>query len=259
MWYEAARRRTEVQQAWVEGKFLFGDNGWQEFTTWVVQNLPVPWSKLHGIEGELAKQGIIKASYSPWSVPPGGYSTFPDGKTKEGKAKQQKVSMQVLHLPQADDTPDVAKRFVELARQFADNGFLIVAVDKKQSEAVRAAFKAILELPPTFRKADLKQVMVSYLPPDISQEDERALEAKQVEGSLTEQDISDVWAKHIKPTTSFTAPWNKIGECQTRILHKRKRDGRLIEETLFNFQNICRELEQFDSGGKSKFVSAVRL
>ena len=31
VWYEAARRSTEVQKAWLEGKFLFGDNGWQAF------------------------------------------------------------------------------------------------------------------------------------------------------------------------------------------------------------------------------------
>ncbi|MGO8929186.1 MAG: hypothetical protein ACLQU3_20155 [Limisphaerales bacterium] len=27
--YEAMRRRPEVQQAWLNGKFLFHDNGWQ--------------------------------------------------------------------------------------------------------------------------------------------------------------------------------------------------------------------------------------
>jgi hypothetical protein len=61
VWYEAARRRPEVQEAWVKGQFLFGANGWQHFTGWVVQNLPKSWPELESI----VKGGLIKSSYSP--------------------------------------------------------------------------------------------------------------------------------------------------------------------------------------------------
>ena len=44
--YEAMRRRREVHQAWLEGKFSFGANGWQHFTGWVVGYLPLSWPEL---------------------------------------------------------------------------------------------------------------------------------------------------------------------------------------------------------------------
>ncbi len=184
VWYEAARRHREVQRAWREGKFNFGDDGWQEFTIWVVLNLPRCWPELD----RLTKQGIIEASYSPWSIPPEGYSTFPTDKEIQGK-----VSMQVLRLPEPNEPPDAAQRFVEHARRFEDAGFLIVAVDKKQNQAVRAAFEAIEELPPTFRKADVRQVIVDHLPTNISDADRQAWAEKKRQGTLTQQDFDELW------------------------------------------------------------------
>jgi hypothetical protein len=249
MWYEATRRRPEVQQAWIEGKFSFGDNGWQHFTGWVVINLLRSWPELD----PLTKNGIIKSSYSHWSVPPEGYSTFPTN-----KAEQRKVSAQVLHLPESND-PDAAQRFVEHARRFADAGFLIVAVDRKQNQAVRAACESIEVLPPTFRKADLKPVMFHHLPPDISEADRLALDEKQRHGTLTDQDFEELRRKYIKPTSNLHAPLIKTAEVQERVFHKRKKLGKLIEEKLFSFRDICRQLEAFDNGAVSDFVNAVRL
>jgi hypothetical protein len=249
MWYEAVRRRPKVQQAWLEGKFLFGDNGWQAFSTWVVLNLPLSWPELD----PMSKRGIIEASYSPWSVPPEGFSTFPTD-----KAEQKKVSMQVLRLPEPND-PEAAQRFVEHARRFADSGFIIAAVDKKQNQAVRAACEAIEALPPTFRTVDLKQEMFHHLPPDISDADRQALAEKQRRGTLTDQDFDELWHKYIKPASSLNAPWNNTAEVRARVLHKRPRKGKLIEEKQFNFESICHQLEAFDNGTISDFVNVVRL
>jgi len=252
MWYEAARRRPEVQQAWIEGKFSFGDNGWQSFTGWVVINLPTPWPYLKPI----TKHGIIEASYSPWSVPPKGYSTFPE----THKAEQRKVSMQVLRLPESSDAKE-AQGFVEHARRFADAGFLIVAVDKKQNQAVRAACVAIEALPPTFRKADLKLVKFHLLPPDISEPDKLAWNEKHQQGTLTEQDWKELWSKYLEthPNTNPFAPWHQTARVENRVFHKRQRQGKLIEGKPFNFESISRQLEAFDNGCISEFVKSVRL
>jgi hypothetical protein len=154
VWYEAARRRHEVQEAWVKGQFLFGANGWQNFTGWVVENLPKSWPELDGI----TKGGLIKSSYSPWSVPPAGYSTFPSD-----EAEQIKVSMQVLHLPEAFENFDHAKRHLEYVRKFVDAGFKIVAVDNKTKQGIRYACKAIEALKRSVRKADVKKVILRDL------------------------------------------------------------------------------------------------
>lgn len=249
LWYEAGRRRAEVQQAWVDGKFNFGDNGWQPFTGWVVINLLRSWTELD----PLTKNGIIKSSYSPWSVPPAGYSTFP----KE-KSEQRKVSAQVLRLPESNDA-EGAQRFVEHVRRFADAGFLIVAVDKKQNQAVRAAFEAIEALPPEFRKADLKWVMFHHLPPCISEADWLALDEKQRQGTLRDQDFDELRHKYTKPTSRFNAQWDTTAEAQERVFHKREKLGKLIEKRVFKFEEICRQLEAFDQGLVSDFVNAVRL
>lgn len=249
LWYEAGRRRAEVQQAWIDGKFNFSDNGWQHFTGYVVIYLERPWPDLD----PMTKDGIIKSSYSPWSVPPAGYSTFP-----REKSQQRDVSAQVLKLPSSND-PVAAQGFVEHARRFADAGFLIVAVDKKQNQATRAAFEAIGALPPKFRKADLKWVMFHHLPPGISEADWLALDEKQRQGTLTDQDLDELWQKYIKPTSSLNAQWDTTAEVQERVFHKREKLGKLIEEKLFHFEEICRQLEAFDKGLVSDFVNAVRL
>jgi hypothetical protein len=250
VWYEAARRRQEVQQAWIKGEFLFNANGWQSFTGWVVNNLPKSWPELD----DITKPGIIKSSYSPWSVPPEGFSTFPTD-----KGEQMKVAMQVLRLPEKFESFDGAKKFLEYARKFVDAGFEIVAVDKKQNQAVRAAFEAIEELPPTFRKADLKEIMFHHLPSDISDSDRQELAEKQKKGILTKQDLDELWSKYIKPTSNLHAAWSKTATVQERVFHKRQRNGKLIEGIQFNFENICHQLESFDNGTISDFINAVRL
>jgi hypothetical protein len=251
VWYEAARRRPEVRQAWLEGKFSLVANGWQFFTCFVVNYLICSWPELDPI----TKASLMNASYGPWSVPPAGFSTFPSA-----KAAQRKVSMQVLHLPRPGDTPDAAQRFVEHARQFADNGFVIVAVDKKQKQAVRAACAAIEALPPTFRKADFEQYVVYGVPPNISQADEQELKQKEKEGTLANQYMDELWRKYPPPpTNNLSGPWHKIAEGRERVLHKRARKGKAIEGKKFNFESICHELEAFDTGCVSDFVNAVRL
>jgi len=249
VWFEAARRRPEVQQAWLEGRTNFRDNGWQYFTTFVVLNLTQPWSEL----GPIPKRSLIETSYSPWAVPPAGYSTFPTD-----KAEQLKVSMKDLSLPESND-PAAAQAFVEHARKFADAGFLIVAVDKKQNQAVRAACKAIERLPPTFRKVDLKQVWFHKLPPDISEADKEALADKQRQRTLGVEDFEQIWKRYLKPTNSLLTPWRQTAEVQKRVFNKRNRKGKLIEEKQFNFESICRQFEAFDGGAVSDFVNAVRL
>ncbi|HEY3862123.1 MAG TPA: hypothetical protein VGO59_09565 [Verrucomicrobiae bacterium] len=250
VWYEAARRRPEVQQAWLEGQFSLMANGWQFFTNYVVNYLIQSWLDLDTIQ----KASLIHVSYGPWSVPPEGYSTFPTH-----QEQQRKVAVQVLKLPDKNDA-DAAQRFVEHARQFADNGFVIVAVDKKQKQAIRAACAAIEALPPTFRKADFEQYVVYGVPPNISQADEQELKQKEKEGTLTNQYMDELWRKYPPPpTNNLSAPWHKIAEGRERVLHKRARKGKAIEGKKFNFESICHELEAFDTGCVSDFVNAVRL
>jgi len=250
MWYEAARRRPEVQRAWVEGKFSFCANDWQFFTGYVVMYLPYPWPAL----SPLVKRGLIETSYSPWAVPPAGYSTFPE----TSRAEQRKVSMQVFRLPQKDD-PGAAQGFIERLRRFVDAGFLLVAVDKKQNQAVRAACEAIEALPRTFRKADLQTVGIDYLPPETSEAEKQAIEAKRKQSTLTREDFDRLWRKYVKPTSDLFAAWHTTGSVEQWILHKRKRGSELIEQKQFNFQAICRQLEAFDNGLISDFVNGVRL
>lgn len=250
VWYEAARRRPEVQEAWVKGQFLMGANGWQQFTAWVVENLPESWPELEVI----VKAGLIKSSYSLWSVPPAGYSTFPTG-----KAEQMKVSLQVLHLPEAFESFDQAKKFLEHVRKFVDAGFEIVAVDNKTKQGIRYACKAIESLKRSVRKADVKKVILHHLPPDISEADRQEMAEKERKGILTEQDFNVLWRKYIKPTSNPHDPWHKTASIQERVLHKRERKGKLIEGIQFNFENICHQLESFDNGTISDFINAVRL
>ena len=249
--YEAMRRRPEVRRAWLDGKFLFHYNGWQTLTGFVVNHLPQPWPEL----STMTRGGIVEAMLSPLFIPPKGYSNFPDN-----KAKQAEVSMHLLRLPASDD-PAEAQAFLRHARRWADAGFLIVALDKKQNQAVRAAFEAIAKLPPTFRSADLKPIMLHRLPPNVSAGDERALEQKKRRGTLTGQDFDKLWSKYIQPTTNPLAPWHHVAEGREEPMHKSTQRGKLMEEKRFKFESICGQLEDLDSGkiSRSDFVDRLRL
>jgi hypothetical protein len=252
VWYEAARRRSEVQEAWLKGQFRFEDNGWQYFTGRVVNNLPKSWPELD----DMTKRGIIESSYSHWSVPPEGLSTFP---TNKAKAKQMKVVLMKLRLPEKFESFDGAKRFLEYARKFVNAGFEIIAVDNKTKQAVRLACKAIEAMPRSFRKADLKEVVSHHLPQNISDADRQALLKKKNERTLTKQDLDETWDKHIQPTSNLNAAWHKTATVRECVFHKRQRNGKLIEQIQFNFESICRQLESFDNGAISNFINAVRL
>lgn len=249
--YEAMRRRPEVQQAWLDGKFLFHDNGWQTLTGFVVNYVPHPWPELSA----MTRGGIVEAMLSPLFIPPKGFSNFPTN-----KAKQAEASMHLLRLPTSDD-PAEAQAFLKQARRWAEAGFLIVALDKKQNQAVRAAFEAIEKLPPTFRAADLKPVMLHRLPPNISAEDEQALKEKERQGTLKEQDFDQLWRKYRQPTTNPFAPWSTVAEGREVVMHKARQRGKLMEEKRFKFESICRQLEDLDSGkiSRSDFVDRLRL
>src|SRR5262249_8167537 len=114
-------------------------------------------------------------------------------------------------------------------------------------------------LPPTFRKRDFKQITFHHLPPGVSNADMKALENKRRAGTLSDKDFDDLCRKYGKPMSSLATPWNKTTTVEERVFHKRKRQGKLIEEKQFNFESICRQLEAFDSGKISDFVEAVRL
>ena len=252
MIYEAMRRRPEVQQAWLEGKFMLRDNGWPNFVIFVVQNLPTPWIELD----TMTKQTFIECIAGPWFVPPKGYSTFPE----TNKAEQRKAALQVLRLPATDD-PDEALAFVKHARLFEDAGFLVMAVDNKTRQSVRCAGQAIEALSRSFRKADMKEVIVHKLPRNISAADSEKMERKQRQGNLTQKDFDKVWAKYRQPTSSLNAEWHVTAEVRQLITDKRQRKGGLIESKRFDFLRICRELEDFDAGKglHSGFVQSIRL
>jgi hypothetical protein len=254
MIYEAMRRRPEVQQAWVEGKFLFGDNGWQYFTGWVVMNLPRSWPELD----ELTRRSVIEAMQSPWFVPPRGYSTFPDKSVPE---KCKEAAIQPLRLPEPGEDPAAAMAFVEHARKFVDAGFEIFAVDNKTNQSVRYACDAIEAMPRSFRKADMDIERIAHLPADISDAERQVVEEQVRQGIFTTADLDELWRKYSKPATSLNSLWNKTEEVRPVVMHKRKRGNSTIEEKLFNFAAICHELEQIDSGlvPQGDFVQRLRL
>lgn len=277
--YEAMRRRQEVQQAWLDGKCLFVVSGFQDFTVWVINNLPLSWPELD----EITQGGIIQSMHSPWFIPPRGYSTFPEnperapGKLKGEKRRQweaetkerrkvaakrcQKAALQVLHLPEASESSDRLKAFVEHAQKFLDAGFVIVAVDNKTKQGIRYACEAIEALPRSIRKADLKLERVAYLPSNISDSDKKEMEEKHRQRTFTKQDLDEIWRKYASPTSDPHAPWHKVEGVHSVALHKRERGGNLVEEKLFHFENLCRDLERMDSGRSPKgdFVQRLRL
>jgi hypothetical protein len=252
--YEAMRRRSEIQKAWVEGRFLFGDNGWQDFTCWVVRNLPRSWPEL----GDLAQRSIIETMQSPWFIPPAGYSTFPD---KSSPEKCKEAAIQPLRLPEPGDDPAAAVAFVEHARKFVDAGFEIFAVDNKTNQGVRYACDAIAAMPRSFRKADMDMERIAYLPADVSDLDRQTAEEKCRQGNFTTADLDELWGKYGKPAANLNSSWNKTEEVRPVVMHKRARDGKLVEEKLFKFVEICHELEQVDSGlvPQGDFVQRLRL
>lgn len=250
--YEAMRRRKEIQNAWVKGTLSVGD-GCQDFTHWVIQNLPKSWVDLD----EMTRNAIVKTMHLPWFVPPRGYSTFPD---KFMRAECRKAAMQVLRLPSSDNQA-AAQEFVRHAQKFADAGFEIVAVDNKTKQAVRYACKAIESLPRSVRKADLKEERIAYLPEEVSDADRQAVEEKHRQGTFTNSDLTKLWRKYPQNLTSRNSPLNVIKEVHSTVQNKRMRGKSVVEEKLFSFSEICRELERVDSGlaTKGDFLQRVRL
>jgi hypothetical protein len=122
------------------------------------------------------------------------------------EAEQMKVSMKVLHLPEAFESFDHAKQHLEYVRKFVDADFEIVAVDNKTKQGIRYACKAIEALKRSVRKADVKKVILYHLPPDISGADRQEMAEKQRKGILTEQDFDELWSKYIKPTNNLHDP-----------------------------------------------------
>ena len=258
--YEAMRRRREVHQAWLESKFSFGANGWQHFTGWVVSYLPLSWPELQDLY-PIAAHGVIETMLSPWFVPPIGYSTFSDKSTPE---QCEEVSVKLLRLPEKDD-PAEAQAFVKYARQFADAGFIFLALDHKTNQsdayALRAFKKMLKKLPRTFRKADLRLHIQFHLPEDTTEEEKQLLRDKERQGILTPKDFDELWKKHLKPNSDPFAPWTVTETVSTVPIGKRNRGKSFAEEKRFDFPKLFAEIEDLDSGkiSKSDFVDRVRL
>ena len=198
---------------------------------------------------------------SPWFVPPMGYSTFPDKSTPE---QCEEVSVKLLRLPEKDD-PAEAQAFVKYARHFADAGFIFLALDHRtnQSDAytLRAFKKMLAKLPHTFRKADLQHVIEFHLPENISAEEKESLKEKERQGTLTRQDLDELWRKHLKPSTDLYGPWTVTETVHIVPTGKRKRGKTLVEEKRFDFPKLFAEIADLDNGKipKSDFVERVRL
>ncbi len=258
--YEAVRRRREVHQAWLDGEFSFGANGWQHFTGWVVNNLPLSWPELRDLH-PIAAHGAIEAMLSPWFVPPMGYSTFPDKSMPE---QCEEVSVKLLRLPEKDD-PAEAQAFIKYARQFADAGFIFLALDHKTNQsdayALRAFKKMLARLPHTFRKADLQHVIEIHLPEGTSEAEKQSLRKKERQGTLTRQDFDELWRKHLKPSSDPYGAWTVTETVHTVSTGKRKRGKTLAEEKRFDFPKLFAEIADLDNGKipKSDFVERVRL
>ena len=278
--YEGLRRREEVQRAWLEHK---GANGWQQFVVVVVQQLHQSWNELE----PSMRTTLVHCIQSPHFIPPMGYSTFPD-KTS-GREKQQRASFQILRVPEIDE-PHAVKAFLRRARQFADTGFTLVAVDTKKSERVRYAFEAIAGLPQTYRKADLVHIAYAHLPSGLPKAERDTLEKKRQDGTLTYSDLDEAWSKHEvrqhckqsgRKRASGETPhaveveeeeqsseaessdgWQTVvSPFQTKVLGKRLARNMLMEEKLFDAKQLYRDFERIDLGliPRSSFVQRLRL
>ncbi len=265
--YEGLRRREEVQRAWLEHK---GGNGWQQFVVVVVQQLHQSWEELE----ITTKQALRDCIHSPFFIPPIGYSTFPD-KTS-GREKQRRASFQILRVPEIDE-PHAVKAFVKRARQFADAGFTIVALDTKKHERVHYAFKEIQRLPQTYRRADLVHAAIANLPPDLPETDRAILERKKQDGTLTYGDLDEAWSKHevrqhwkqdrrkrgpTERAQVVSDGWQAVVfPFQTKVIGKRKARNMLMEEKLFNVKQLFRDFERIDLGliPRSNVVKRLRL
>ena len=262
--YEAMRRRPEVRQAWVEGKFGIGADGWQNFVGFVVMNLPKSWVELE----EVTRRTLLKTVLSPFFIPPRGYSTFPD---KSAPEKCRQAAMCIFRVPPSDDA-GLAVAFVKCARKLADAGFLIVAVDNKTKQSIHYALQAIEVEPRSYRSNELLEVRIPQLSQEEQAERDRFWEqwpamkqkfdaereasciklSKEDEERITELFVNSVLiGGHVNPREVVTH----------MVTNKRMRKGHVVESRTFSFVKICREFEDLDSGkiSQSDFVGRLRL
>ena len=134
-----------------------------------------------------------------------------------------------------------------------------MAVDNKTNESVRCACDAVEKLDRSFRKADVMMKTIGYLPPNISAEDRNLIEEKRRQKTLTEDDLMEMSRKYDPPTASLSGKWNQISAHLPFVTDKRRHSGKLRELKKFHFDNICRELEAFDSGKRSDLIERLRL
>jgi hypothetical protein len=272
VFYEAFRRRPEVQDAW--GKGIRGPKamhafGWQKFTAIVLMHLPRNWLQL----SDSLRRAIV--TELPEMLPPIGYSVWPTeplcadvperdrtpDQASEMKAYHERcrrLAARMIFVPQAVDQ-HIGLRFLKELRGLADSGFLLFAIDNKSQEAFAYGFQFLQGLQTqlkdrlSFRAADLV-----YSFPSVGPGEELPSWAKWKKlGKAKREALVGSSAQDEKRWVSSTI----------QVMGKRKKKRKTVgsreifmEEKLFNFQTLCKGLAEFDStGNQSDLMLRVRL
>lgn len=249
--YEATRRRSEVQQAWLNGQSDFGPNGWQPFVRVVIRNLPRCWVELD----KETQEWLVAETHRHLFLPPVGYSTFPH----KPPEKRERASWKELTPPKINKSN--ANLFLTHLQNFEQEGFIIVAIDNKTNQSVKSALAALRkELKRRLRSSrqtDIGRELLYHLPKGVSDAEREAVNEKVRQRTLTKQHICALWDKY--PSSPF-ASWDTIAESR-RYPKKRKRGKALISLKRFDYKKLFVELEDLDNGKipQSEFVTDQRL
>jgi hypothetical protein len=240
VFYEAFRRCQELKDAWlkgISGPKAMVDFGWQMFTATVLGNLPQTWIQL-----PLSLRKAITTQQLPDMLPPVGYSVWPsepfffdpqaippkdDFETQEEYDEHwraetleqyhercRNLAAKIIVLPPMDDASDDSSSFLKDLHKREANGFVLVAIDNKSHEAFNYA--------------------VQFL--------QRRFKSRR---SYRAADIFWRWPENTD-RGCIVAEVKAIGK---RV--KKNKDGQtvILEDKVFNFRELCKELEGYDKTG----------
>jgi hypothetical protein len=249
MFYEAYRRCQTLRDTWLKGisgaKAMF-DFGWQMFAATALNHLPKTWIQLP----EWLRKSITMTQL-PEMLPPVGYSVWPAKPVfyKENKQYKEKreltpgelaeleryhercrdLAAKIIVVPPKDGSP---LQLLKQLQRFDSEGFLIIAIDNKSSHVFNYAIRSLQ------RRLKGRR---SYRIADLYWQWPRDADAMQnVEESQSIQ----------------RAEWRAIG----KRVKKGKGGGIILEEKIFNFQELCKGLESYDkTGTPSDLMKRLRL
>jgi hypothetical protein len=261
VFYEAYRRVPEIRDAWLKG--ISGPEaawrfGWQPFVASVLIHLPKTWLELGW-----AKNPFLQKLYE--MLPPRGYSVWPaqpefgkkkkdltpdELKTLEAYHKRcRKLAAEILIIPPLNEQSG-GLGFLKHVTKLSDAGFVLVAIDNKSREAFNYGIQLLQRCFKTrrsFRAADIyyqfpeKPLPVRSLDEDYA----RGYTWDKVSKMSKAQRLGVAMAEQAQVVHAECLAINK----------RRKKRGKghadlILEEKVFEFQELCKGLESFDDTGE---------